>query len=160
MIRFRFRANGKRKILDNASTNESLAVLEDYEKELEIRIIRNEKNLSFSAANNIGAKKASGEYLLFLNNGTEVTDEWLDELLITAMTKEKAAAVGARLCIRKFRRIASMRASLMQFSMNVLLFVMFREKRQEFLEKRIGEHKNNIFICLLSRIKIAMACEP
>ena len=53
--------------------------------------------MTFSAANNLAAKEASGEYLLFLNNDTEVTDGWLDELLLTAMERENPGAIGARL---------------------------------------------------------------
>lgn len=84
-------------IIDNASEDDSMALIQEYQKKLPIRIIQNDENMSFSAANNIGAKAASGEYLVFLNNDTEVTDGWLDELLISAMTKEKAGVVGAKL---------------------------------------------------------------
>ena len=39
--------------------------------------IRNDSNLGFAAGNNVGLKAATGEYLVLLNNDTEVTPGWL-----------------------------------------------------------------------------------
>ena len=84
-------------MVDNASEDDSLEVIREYQQKLPIKVIQNKENLSFSAANNIGVKKATGDYLLFLNNDTEVTDCWLDELLISALTRENVGAIGATL---------------------------------------------------------------
>jgi N-acetylglucosaminyl-diphospho-decaprenol L-rhamnosyltransferase len=52
-------------IVDNASTDDSL---NDIEKiNLPIEIIKNNKNYGFAKACNIGAKKAEGDFILFLN---------------------------------------------------------------------------------------------
>lgn len=83
--------------VDNASTDDSLAYLETWSNEFSIKIIRNQENMSFSAANNLGVQSANGEYLLFLNNDTEVTDGWLDELLIAMHTADNPGAIGAKL---------------------------------------------------------------
>lgn len=45
--------------------------------------IRSAKNLGFAGGNNLGVKQAKGDYLLFLNNDTEVTAN-----LITELTRE------------------------------------------------------------------------
>lgn len=87
--------------VDNASTDDSLTYLESWSNEFSIKIIRNQENMSFSAANNIGVQSAQGEYLLFLNNDTEVTDGWLDELLIAIQKAEKPGAIGAKLIYPK-----------------------------------------------------------
>jgi GT2 family glycosyltransferase len=51
-------------VVDNASIDSSLDKIEPSEK---IKIIRENKNLGFGKACNIGAKKLTGKYILFLN---------------------------------------------------------------------------------------------
>lgn len=42
--------------------------------------IRSEQNLGFAGGNNLGIKYAKGDYLLFLNNDTEITGNLISEL--------------------------------------------------------------------------------
>lgn len=52
---------------------------------------------NYSAVNNLGVKYASGEYVLLLNNDTEViTVNWIEALLMYAQ-REDVGAVGAKL---------------------------------------------------------------
>lgn len=52
---------------------------------------------NYSAVNNLGVKYATGEYLLLLNNDTEViTVNWMEELLMYAQ-REDVGAAGAKL---------------------------------------------------------------
>ena len=52
---------------------------------------------NYSALNNFGAKAATGEYLLLLNNDTEViTPGWLEEMVMYAQQK-RVGCVGAKL---------------------------------------------------------------
>ena len=52
---------------------------------------------NFSAMNNMAAREAKGEYLLLLNNDTQILHEdWLDEMLGYAQ-RDDVGAVGARL---------------------------------------------------------------
>ena len=52
---------------------------------------------NYSAVNNLGVKYAAGEYVLLLNNDTEViTVNWMEELLMYAQ-REDVGAVGAKL---------------------------------------------------------------
>ena len=95
--RHRFYDNFEIIAVDNASTDDSVSYLESWSSEYKIHIIRNSENMSFSAANNLGAKSAAGEFLVFLNNDTEVTDGWLDELLIAAHRACEPGAIGAKL---------------------------------------------------------------
>lgn len=97
LYKCRFYSNYELIVVDNASTDLSVEYLRKWQKKMSITIIQNKKNMTFSKANNIGVKKAKGEYLLFLNNDIQVTDGWLDELLYVAQTKPDAGAVGARL---------------------------------------------------------------
>jgi len=43
--------------------------------------IRSEKNLGFAGGNNLGIRQASGEYLLFLNNDTELVEGFVETLI-------------------------------------------------------------------------------
>lgn len=61
-----------------------------------LKVIYNEENLGFSKANNIGAKIAEGDLLLFLNNDTSVKSNWLDEMVKT-IDDNKVGIVGAKL---------------------------------------------------------------
>src|SRR5439155_1606667 len=45
---------------------------------------------NFSRANNLAARRADGEYLVFLNNDTEIISrEWLDHLLYYAEQRDE-----------------------------------------------------------------------
>ena len=55
------------------------------------------KGFNYSALNNFGEKFATGEYLLLLNNDTEViTPHWLEEMVMYAQQK-RVGCVGAKL---------------------------------------------------------------
>ncbi|PYJ29703.1 MAG: hypothetical protein DME90_04590 [Verrucomicrobia bacterium] len=59
--------------------------------------LRNETNSGFVASCNRGAKNARGNYLVFLNNDTLVTDGWLSALVDTFVREPQAGIVGAKL---------------------------------------------------------------
>lgn len=62
-----------------------------------VRVVRDQKPFSFSGACNLGARRATGPTLLFLNDDTEViTPEWLERLALHAQLPG-VGAVGARL---------------------------------------------------------------
>lgn len=59
--------------------------------------LRNETNAGFIASCNRGAREARGEYLVFLNNDTRVTEGWLSSLLETFALQPRAGLVGSKL---------------------------------------------------------------
>lgn len=62
-----------------------------------VSIVTYEGSFNYSAVNNLGEAYAEGEYILLLNNDTEViTVNWLEELLMYAQRKD-VGAVGAKL---------------------------------------------------------------
>lgn len=62
-----------------------------------IGIVTYRGGFNYSAVNNLGVKHASGEYVLLLNNDTEViTVTWMEELLMYAQ-RQDVGAVGAKL---------------------------------------------------------------
>jgi O-antigen biosynthesis protein len=59
--------------------------------------LRNETNSGFIVSCNLGAKKARGKYLVFLNNDTVVKPGWLSPLLDTFAEEPRAGIVGSKL---------------------------------------------------------------
>ena len=87
-------------VVENNSTEDSIwAYYKELEKDGKVRVVvyEAEGNFNYSAVNNFGASFATGEYILLLNNDTEViTVNWLEELLMYAQ-REDVGAVGAKL---------------------------------------------------------------
>lgn len=62
-----------------------------------VRCITTEKNLRFLLNCNNAAKYAKGKYLLFLNNDTQVQDNWLEPLVTLIESAEDIGMVGSKL---------------------------------------------------------------
>ncbi|MFT5139872.1 MAG: GT2 family glycosyltransferase/glycosyltransferase involved in cell wall biosynthesis [Lysobacterales bacterium] len=62
-----------------------------------LKYIRNTANAGFIASCNRGAESARGEYLVMLNNDTQVLEGWLAALLDTFRQYPEAGLVGSRL---------------------------------------------------------------
>ena len=81
-------------IVDNDSREEESS---RYFEQTPHRVIRAPGEFNFSAINNAGARAARGEYVLFLNNDTEViAPDWLDAMVEWAQLPE-VGCVGAKL---------------------------------------------------------------
>lgn len=86
-------------IVENNSTEEKTF---EYYKELEkrnskVRVVYWDGVFNYSEINNYGISYAKGEYLLLLNNDTEIiNDDWMEELLGYCMRPD-VGIVGARL---------------------------------------------------------------
>ncbi len=81
-------------VVDDRSNDTTPAVLPDIEG---LRYHRNDRNLGFIGASNAGALLARGEFLVFLNNDTQVRPGWLDALIGTFERHPRAGLVGAKL---------------------------------------------------------------
>ena len=84
-------------LVDNNSTDGTVEfVTKTYPS---IIIIKLDSNRGFAEPNNIGAKIASGKYLLFLNNDTVVTPNFISEM-VKVIEKDKKIAICQSLLLR------------------------------------------------------------
>ena len=87
-------------IENNSKEEETFRTYQRLEKQHPgtFRVVRWEgTGFNYSALNNFGEKFASGDYLLLLNNDTEViTPRWLEEMVMFAQ-QERIGCVGAKL---------------------------------------------------------------
>ncbi len=68
-------------VVDNGSRDSTPALLDAYQTlDGRVRVISNDENLGFAAANNQGIAAARGEVIVLLNNDTIVTAGWLSPL--------------------------------------------------------------------------------
>jgi len=82
-------------LVDNGSTDGSV---EFVEKNFPwVKIVKLKKNYGFAKGNNIGAKVAKGEYLVFLNNDTMVTKDWLINLVRPMEKNEKIGSCTSKI---------------------------------------------------------------
>jgi GT2 family glycosyltransferase len=69
-------------IVDNASTDKSLIYLrKKYAKNKKVKIIYSKKQLYFTGGSNLGAKKANGDLLFFLNSDTIIDKNCISEMV-------------------------------------------------------------------------------
>lgn len=80
-------------VVDNASTDNSAEMLSKFEsRHPNFKLIRSTTNIGFGPANNLGAKEATGNYLLFLNSDTLFVENNLPHCL-EAVKKDKNIGV-------------------------------------------------------------------
>lgn len=81
-------------IVDNSSSDQTVKIIKQVRL---VKLIANQHNLGFSKGNNIGARAAHGEYLLFLNPDIQVVDDSTNKLLEFAQAYPEAGVVAPRL---------------------------------------------------------------
>ncbi len=81
-------------VVDDGSTDETGDIAQLVTG---IKLVRHRQASGFVQACNDGAAAARGDYLVFLNNDTEVTSRWLDEMLFVFRSFDTIGLVGAKL---------------------------------------------------------------
>ncbi|MEG1152908.1 MAG: glycosyltransferase family 2 protein, partial [Ruthenibacterium sp.] len=90
-------------VVDNASTDESLAIARSYCGHARYTLLENTHNTGFSAAVNAGIRIAQGTFIALFNNDAFADEHWLAALLDAAAENESIFAVQS-LMIRHFER--------------------------------------------------------
>jgi GT2 family glycosyltransferase len=82
-------------VADNASHDESLQLLaRDYP---EVKVVALPENRGFTGGNNAGIRAAHGEFIVLLNNDTEVDPHWLEEILAAFERHPEAGLVASKM---------------------------------------------------------------
>lgn len=82
-------------VADNNSTENPTEVIR--EKYPEVKLIVSPENLGFAGGNNLGIQASTGNYLLFLNNDTEVDPGFLEPLVALFEANPKAGAASSKI---------------------------------------------------------------
>jgi GT2 family glycosyltransferase len=82
-------------VVDNASTDGTVQYLADAQQRyLSLHLVLNDHNLGFAASNNLGLRKATGDYLVLLNNDTVLVRGWLTALLRHLQARPEIGLIG------------------------------------------------------------------
>lgn len=85
-------------VVDNGSTDQSLAYLRTHCQNSCLTIIQNHANLGFATACNVGISASTAEYLLFLNPDCVLDPHALHSMLEVLANTPSAGMVGGLLC--------------------------------------------------------------
>jgi len=81
-------------VVDNASMDDSVELLQNIPKEYKVNLIVSKRNLGFSGGCNLGMRAAKGEEICLLNSDTIVTPNWLELLKDALYGDKKTGIVG------------------------------------------------------------------
>lgn len=82
-------------LVDNASTDGSVEFMKTHYPQ--VRLVSNEENIGFAAGNNRGARDATGDYIVFLNNDTWVEPQFVHGLVNAVQSGSKVICAGAKM---------------------------------------------------------------
>lgn len=80
-------------VIDNASVDRTLEKV----KKFPVKIIKNKKNLGFSAGHNVGIKESKGEYVLCLNQDVVLDKDFIKNLVGAMGADDKIGVVQGKL---------------------------------------------------------------
>ncbi len=84
-------------VVDNASTDGSQDfICENYPA---VRLFQLEENRGFTGACNAGYEASTGEYIILLNNDTEVAPDWLEQLNLAFEKQPQAGILASKILL-------------------------------------------------------------
>jgi len=82
-------------MVDNASTDGSVEFMRETYPE--VQIVTNDENRGFASGNNVGAGRATSEYVVFLNNDMRVDPLFVKGLVEPILEQEDVVCAGAKI---------------------------------------------------------------
>ncbi len=129
-------------VVDNNSKDKSKEIIREFTQNYKnAKAIFLKQNLGFAKGNNIGIKKARGEYVALLNNDCIVDKNWLKELVATAEKDKKIFAVNSKIILYGTNQIQNAGIMVFQdgYGRDIGALVRFH---QQFYEKDYGQYNN------------------
>lgn len=123
-------------VVDNNSRDGSSEfVKKNYAK---FTLIENKENYGFAKGNNIGFKKSKGKYVLFLNNDTIVTPNFLQPLVEDFENNPKIGCVQPQIRLMENKSLLDQMGSYISF----VGFLYHYGYRKKYSEKIYGKQRN------------------
>lgn len=123
-------------VVDNLSGDESVKVLSEEIKEKKYKnftLLANDRNAGFGAGNNLGATRARGEYILLLNNDTQVKDDGLARMVEYLDGHKNVAILGGQM--RNFDGSLQASAGSFYTPTKAILLLLMRGQRYGLLDR-------------------------
>jgi len=154
-------------VVDNASTDATLGLLHQHHH---LRLVENQRNRGYAAANNQGIKLATGEYVLLLNPDTRIELGTLDTLARYLDEHPTVGAVAPRLIspdgttqysIRSFPTAGSLFWELVGLSRLFPKSRLFGRWRMKYFDyDRTAEVEQPMASCLMVRKSVLDSLVP
>lgn len=128
-------------IVDNASKDSNVHMVR---KEFPtVKLLESDKNLGFSKACNIGASKAEGEYLLFVNSDITLTENPIPQMVNIFKKNKDCGIIGCQL----FNKDGSLQPSYFRFPSLLMRFIQLTglKKLVLYLNSDLRFNKETIF---------------
>ena len=140
-------------MVDNGSTDESVVFMERHYPR--VRIIKSATNLSYSGGNNLGIRHARGQYVVLLNNDTEVTPGWLEPLLDELGSDERIAACQPKILDMTNRKAFEYAGAAGGF-MDRLGYPFLRGRIFDTVEEDTGQYQSPVDLFWTSGVAMAI----
>lgn len=85
-------------LVDNGSNDSTLEIIKKFEKKGELQVIKLEKNYGTTKSRNIGISKCNGDYILFVDSDTEISEKTLNSLKDVFENEKNVGIVAPRIC--------------------------------------------------------------
>jgi GT2 family glycosyltransferase len=102
-------------VVDNGSTDGSVAVLEEYLKTDKLSVVRAHKNLGVPGGRNLGLLHVRGEIIAYMDNDGSANSRWLEEAVRTLESDEKIGAVAPVVFFAKKKIVLNGAGATMNF---------------------------------------------
>ena len=123
-------------LVDNGSEDGSVEYVKDNFPK--VKIVELKKNFGFAKAINEGVKVSDAEYVVFLNNDTEVSKDWLKSLIDCADLHPEAISVNPKLLNFYDRKIID--------GAGILINEVGQARSIGWQEKDRGQYDGNLYI--------------